>query len=131
MLVRVLAEINPAGREDTQSFLVMEREGMTSYVSVDTVDLVRRYTTSDGIDWNIGCTFFDEIMFDAGLCKKPNDHTHAWAPIAKSDGICDCDFFADGPIFVVTTNKGIHYVVHPDDSHLFDRHVSSKRLKSE
>lgn len=131
MLVRVLAEINPTGHADTQSFSVMDSEGETSYVSVNTVDLVRRYTTSDGIDWNIGGSHFDQMMFEADACKKPNDHTHAWSLTAKSEGICDCDFFADGPIFVVTTNKGIHYVVHPDDSHLFDCHVRSKRLKSE
>jgi hypothetical protein len=134
MLVRVLAEIDPKVYAATQSFSVMDREGETSYVSADTIDLVRRYTTSEGMDycWCYGVYFFEEIMLKTGQCKKPDNHKQAWSiETRENDDNCDCDFFADGPVFVVTTNKGIHYVVHPEDSHLFDRHVSSKRLKSE
>lgn len=133
MLVRVVGEINATGRQDTQSYSLLTHTGETSYVSTDAIDLVRCYTNmEDGIDWDIGGSIFNELMFDAGFCKKPDDHQQAWSHETHGrDDNCDCDFIGGGPVFVVTTNKGINYVVHPEESHLFDRYVSSKRLKSE
>jgi len=133
MLVRVVGEINATGHTKTECYSLKTRIGETSYVSTNTIDLVRCYTSmEDGIDWDIGGTIFDALMFEAGFCKKPEDHMQAWSVETRdNEDNCDCDFLADGPVFVITTNKGIHYVVHPEEAHLFDRYVNLKRLKTE
>jgi len=127
MLVRVVGEIKDSG------YMLLERDGETSYVSTNAIDLVRRYTNmEEGIDQDIGGFKFDTLMFEAGFCLKPFDHKQAWSRETHNrDDNCDCDFIAEGPVFVVTTNRGINYVVHPEESDSFDRHINSKRLKSE
>lgn len=131
MLLKVLAEVNPTGRKDSQSYSLLGFSDMESFVPMDRVELIKVYTGCDpGIDWDFGGTLFDTIMFEAGFCKD-STHLQAWSHETHDNkDNCTCDFLADGPAFVVFAN-GKQYLVHPEEKGHFADFIKSKRHKKE
>ena len=116
-VVRVVGEINPTGRSDTESKVALNRDGMTSYIVLDQIELLKVYSNMDGMDWEIGGALFDELMFDAGFCKKPDIHNQAWSrQTHDQEDNCDCKFFDQYSYFyIVQLKNGKQYVIHPQE----------------
>lgn len=134
MLVRVVGEICATGNSKTQKCTSLCRSGLKGYVSLKHLEVVKLYgNMEDGIDWDIGGTIFDELMFNSGFCKKPDDHTtHRRIEHSLDDpDVCNCDYLFDTDIYVIQLTNGKQYVVHPEENQLLQGYVSRKKLKNE
>lgn len=134
MLVRVVGEICATGNSKTQKCTSLCRSGLKGYVSLKNLELVKLYSNmEDGVDCDIGGTLFDELMFESGFCKKPDEHTTCWYEGKKVNdpNVCNCDYLFDTDIYVIQLTNGKQYVVHPEENQLFQGYVSRKKLKNE
>lgn len=115
--VRVVGEVIP-GNRNGEEHKILCLEGLSSFIPIKKIEMIKIYTSmEDGIDYDIGGGLFDRLMFESGFCKNKDKHMQAWSVEThdRSDN-CDCDYLADGPVFVVVVS-GKQYVVHPNEDY--------------